>query len=130
MLKERLKNADMRTSTAQQESSSYVKELELKLRQGETERRKMHNVIQELRGNVRVFARIRPFLPSDNVEPESTPAIQPTKDFSLSIGEEGNKSNFNFDKVFAPSIGQEVSEAKRSEAKRACFEGGRREYSR
>ena len=26
---------------------------------------KMHNVIQELRGNVRVFARVRPFLPGD-----------------------------------------------------------------
>ena len=25
----------------------------------------MHNIIQELRGNVRVFARIRPFLPDD-----------------------------------------------------------------
>ncbi len=26
----------------------------------------MHNIIQELRGNVRVFARIRPFLPDDS----------------------------------------------------------------
>ena len=25
----------------------------------------MHNIIQELRGNVRVFARIRPFIPDD-----------------------------------------------------------------
>jgi hypothetical protein len=32
---------------------------------GEAQRRKMHNLIQELRGNVRVYARVRPFLPAD-----------------------------------------------------------------
>ena len=29
-------------------------------------RRKLHNLVQELRGNIRVFARCRPFLPSDS----------------------------------------------------------------
>jgi len=28
----------------------------------------MHNLIQELRGNVRVYARVRPFLPADGKE--------------------------------------------------------------
>ena len=31
----------------------------------ETERRRLHNVIQELKGNIRVFCRIRPFLPHE-----------------------------------------------------------------
>ena len=35
---------------------------------GEAQRRKMHNLIQELRGNVRVYARVRPFLPADGKE--------------------------------------------------------------
>ncbi len=32
----------------------------------EAERRKLQNLVQELRGNVRVFARLRPFLPNDH----------------------------------------------------------------
>jgi kinesin family protein C1 len=30
-------------------------------------RRKMHNIIQELRGNIRVFCRVRPLIPSELV---------------------------------------------------------------
>jgi kinesin family member C1 len=32
---------------------------------GETARRSLHNQLQELKGNVRVLVRVRPFLPSD-----------------------------------------------------------------
>jgi len=32
---------------------------------GETVRRKLHNMVQELKGNIRVFCRVRPILPSD-----------------------------------------------------------------
>lgn len=39
------------------------------MQKGEKHRRMLHNQIQELRGNVRVFARVRPFLPSDKTEP-------------------------------------------------------------
>ncbi len=35
---------------------------EEKERNFETERRKLHNMIQELKGNIRVFCRIRPLL--------------------------------------------------------------------
>ena len=42
--------------------------LEEELRLSEITRRKLHNTIQELRGNVRVFARVRPFLPSDGID--------------------------------------------------------------
>ena len=37
-----------------------VEEAEQKVREGETERRKLHNQIQELKGNIRVFCRVRP----------------------------------------------------------------------
>lgn len=36
-----------------------------KLQDGETLRRKLHNLVQELKGNIRVFCRVRPFLPSE-----------------------------------------------------------------
>ena len=39
--------------------------MESELLQAETLRRKLHNTIQELKGNIRVFCRVRPVLTSD-----------------------------------------------------------------
>lgn len=39
--------------------------LEREAREGETVRRKLHNMVQELKGNIRVFCRVRPVLRSD-----------------------------------------------------------------
>ena len=44
---------------------ALCKEQEDKLLAADDERRKMHNIIQELRGNIRVYIRVRPFLSSD-----------------------------------------------------------------
>lgn len=54
------------TSAAEVEQlRSTVAEQEEKLVEADNERRKMHNIIQELRGNIRVYIRVRPFLSSD-----------------------------------------------------------------
>jgi kinesin family protein C1 len=45
--------------------------LESKLQQEETIRRQLHNTIQELKGNIRVFCRIRPLLENEKEEGES-----------------------------------------------------------
>ncbi|OCH96400.1 kinesin-domain-containing protein [Obba rivulosa] len=42
-----------------------VAELERETLEAETIRRKLHNMVQELKGNIRVFCRVRPILPSD-----------------------------------------------------------------
>ncbi|KAI0689513.1 kinesin-domain-containing protein [Cytidiella melzeri] len=42
-----------------------VAELAEENRAAETLRRKLHNMVQELKGNIRVFCRVRPLLPSD-----------------------------------------------------------------
>ncbi|RPD64028.1 kinesin-domain-containing protein [Lentinus tigrinus ALCF2SS1-7] len=42
-----------------------IAELECEAREGETVRRKLHNMVQELKGNIRVFCRVRPILRSD-----------------------------------------------------------------
>ncbi|EMD39009.1 hypothetical protein CERSUDRAFT_133709 [Gelatoporia subvermispora B] len=42
-----------------------VAELERQVLDAETVRRKLHNMVQELKGNIRVFCRVRPILPSD-----------------------------------------------------------------
>jgi kinesin family protein C1 len=73
--------------------------------------------MQELRGNVRVFARARPFLPSDRCDPEVTsPVISCDFDGqTLKLRRAGKSSSsdldtyaFTFDKVFAPSAGQDA----------------------
>ena len=48
-----------------EERDRTIEELKEQLMKGEQQRRKMHNRIQELRGNIRVFVRTRPFLPGD-----------------------------------------------------------------
>jgi kinesin family protein C1 len=45
-----------------------VEELETEAREAEGVRRKLHNMVQELKGNIRVFCRVRPVLPSDGEE--------------------------------------------------------------
>ena len=48
----------------------------------------MHNIIQELRGNVRVFARIRPFLPDDGKqgdEGDDAPLVSHEGDAIVSV---------------------------------------------
>ncbi|KAJ3541552.1 hypothetical protein NM688_g6068 [Phlebia brevispora] len=54
-----------------------IAELEDETRKAETQRRKLHNIIQELKGNIRVFCRVRPILFSDvssNGSAASTPS--------------------------------------------------------
>ncbi len=46
-------------------AQTRVVELEREAREGESIRRKLHNMVQELKGNIRVFCRVRPILRSD-----------------------------------------------------------------
>ncbi|KAL5135922.1 Kinesin-like protein KIN-14G [Glycine soja] len=72
------------------------------------ENRKLYNLVQDLKGNIRVYCRVRPFLggqPShyssvDNVEEGSISIITPSK-----YGKEGKKT-FNFNRAFGPSATQ------------------------
>ena len=54
------KEAELTTLSTQQAEDISV--YESKQRSYETERRQLHNTIQELKGNIRVFCRIRPLL--------------------------------------------------------------------
>ncbi|KAM5146289.1 kinesin-like protein KIFC1 isoform 2-T2 [Mantella aurantiaca] len=83
----------------------------------ETERRRLHNTIQELKGNIRVFCRVRPTLqsektlPAGNIifPPNDEKAIVLTKLEDSHIGREKSQSvkyDFNFDCIFQPTTGQ------------------------
>uniref|UniRef100_H3G710 Kinesin-like protein n=1 Tax=Phytophthora ramorum TaxID=164328 RepID=H3G710_PHYRM len=85
-------------------------DLEIKIAEGETMRRKLHNTIQELRGNIRVHVRLRPFLRSDGAEslaesPES--AIMCDTFASTITTNVENPHTFAFDKIYGQADSQE-----------------------
>jgi kinesin family member C1 len=116
VLKQRLTDL---ISLNERQSSVEMKKIadfEEKLLVSETQRRKLHNLVQELRGNIRVFARVRPFLPGDgfsmNTLPDPSINVRPDLN-SLKIARvnDANKRedfDFNFDKVFGQSCSQET----------------------
>ncbi|KAK6323716.1 hypothetical protein J4Q44_G00060550 [Coregonus suidteri] len=82
---------------------------------GEMERRGLHNAIQELKGNIRVFCRVRPLQTGGQIDHIQLPAhdnkaITLAKTEESHIGRSGDiqKSyNFSFDRVFGPSTPQQ-----------------------
>jgi kinesin family protein C1 len=92
-----------------EERDRRVTELEAEVLKGEQLRRQMHNCIQELRGNIRVYVRTRPFLPGDGQSMESPVDVSPDGE-SLVIADKrnGTPHDFKFDKIFPPSAGQDL----------------------
>ncbi|KAI3810005.1 hypothetical protein L1987_19610 [Smallanthus sonchifolius] len=86
-------------------------EAELKVIEGEALRKKLHNTILELKGNIRVFCRVRPLLFDEGVENETKTISFPTTTEALGRGIEvvqhGQTHPFMFDKVFTPQTSQE-----------------------
>lgn len=84
------------------EHKTYIQKLENKLRDADGERRELHNAIQELKGNIRVFCRIRP-------GPQQSAQALKSPDFDkLALSLDGNVHNFSFDKVFVPGTEQDA----------------------
>ncbi|KAF7586841.1 kinesin-like nuclear fusion protein [Aspergillus hancockii] len=86
-----------------------------KLRKEETLRRKLHNQVQELKGNIRVFCRVRPSLatepttdvaqiqyPDESEECKEINVMGPEEKSSLGMITRKNNT-FAFDRVFGPS---------------------------
>ncbi len=108
-----------------------INDLKKKLMESETKRRKLHNQVQDLRGNIRVFVRCRPFLSSDGLPnyqelqeaaTNPDPAVSAAAsghllfhddDCSLSVLNQYGASvtakphQFTFDHIFRSTAGQE-----------------------
>lgn len=95
------------------EAARQNAEIEEKLRNEEIIRRKLHNQIQELKGNIRVFCRVRPTLPHESdaaadihfpdseLEGKEIEVLgQPERSVSGAVSTKAHP--FTFDKVFSP----------------------------
>lgn len=115
MYKRRVAELEKAKNNEGQSASSRIAELEESLAKGDIQRRKLHNLVQELRGNVRVFARVRPYLPNDGDAATLESPINTRSDNSgLKISrivkgpeDRPESHGFTFDKVFNPSTSQE-----------------------
>ncbi|XWS19479.1 hypothetical protein CRYUN_Cryun31cG0019600 [Craigia yunnanensis] len=117
---EKLKMVDLSASEARmeyieqkrtiQELQDRLADMEHKLIEGENLRKKLHNTILELKGNIRVFCRVRPLLPDDGAA-EGAVVSYPTSMESLGHGidliQSGQKYPFTFDKVFNHEASQQ-----------------------
>lgn len=103
---------------AEEESTEDIMQLRKQLFESESKRRKLHNQLQDLKGNIRVFLRCRPFLAADGED------VYQTKQTNLmlhddktsvtvlnpaTLGTVGAKPThqFAFDHVFTPESKQQ-----------------------
>ncbi|XP_071697406.1 kinesin-like protein KIN-14C [Rutidosis leptorrhynchoides] len=117
---QKLKMADLTSSeirTEYEDQKRIVSDLqdrlrdaETKLLEGESLRKKLHNTILELKGNIRVFCRVRPLLPDDGPGTEaavSYPTSVESAGRGIDVFQSGQKYPFTFDKVFAHDASQQ-----------------------
>ncbi|XP_016464861.1 kinesin-like protein KIN-14N [Nicotiana tabacum] len=117
----RLQMSDMsalETKTEYEEQKKMIFDLQQRLADAETKvvegeklRKKLHNTILELKGNIRVFCRVRPLLSEDCVSAEANAISFPTsmeaQGRGIDVAQNGQKHSFTFDKVFTPEASQQ-----------------------
>ncbi|XP_044162240.1 kinesin-like protein KIFC1 isoform X1 [Bufo gargarizans] len=119
-----LEGENSRLNTLVTEQSDSINDLQCRVAEKdtqiytlETERRRLHNAVQELKGNIRVFCRVRPTLPFEKASsdghisfpPNDEKAIVLSKVEESHIGREKGQSvkyDFNFDCIFPPTTSQ------------------------
>ena len=108
-------------------AQARVRALEEAVRAAEREQRLLRNTIAELRGNVRVFARVRPHLPGDGEEGgDMGPLAASEESGAVRLRFRGDKEEdqvFAFDKAYGPSATQEGVFADVSEFVQSALDG-------
>eukprot|EP00854_Cymbomonas_tetramitiformis_P006171 gene6171-7400_t len=108
------------------ELEDAVSRSELQLMQGEEIRRKMHNTIMELKGNIRVFARVRPLTEPEASQESAAAGGLEASTIQVDTGAKDTFS-FSFDRVFGPmssqgAVFEEISQLVQSalDGKKVC----------
>ncbi|XP_054833089.1 kinesin-like protein KIFC1 isoform X2 [Eublepharis macularius] len=111
LAQQRWENVELRSQMAEQEK---------RVHESEMQRRCLHNMVQELKGNIRVFCRVRPLLPCEKqaqkgtghlrFPPDDNQTLVLCKAEESHVGRERKDDityEFNFDRVFPPLSSQE-----------------------
>ena len=88
------------------ETALRIEELEARAQESELIRRRLHNTFQELRGNLRVIARVRPPIASDRCNGRS-PAVWVEGDATVCVKYKEKTSRFTYDGAFGTDSTQE-----------------------
>ncbi|XP_071296799.1 kinesin-like protein KIFC3 isoform X1 [Agelaius tricolor] len=109
LLQETLRSARAEISQAIEEVHSTNRELLRKYRRELQLRKKCHNELVRLKGNIRVFGRVRPITKEDGEGPEAANAVtfDADDDAVLHLLHKGKQVSFELDKVFPPQASQE-----------------------
>ncbi|XP_077384440.1 kinesin-like protein KIFC3 isoform X1 [Festucalex cinctus] len=104
-----IKEAKKQVSAAISEMSEANKDLLEKYRKEVALRRKLHEQLVELKGNIRVLCRVKPVLKEDQHEEGQSVVVttDPDNESSLSVLSKGKGRTFELDKVFHPQATQE-----------------------
>ncbi|XP_019391036.1 PREDICTED: kinesin-like protein KIFC3 isoform X1 [Crocodylus porosus] len=109
LLQETLHNAKTEIGQAIEEVNNTNRELLRKYRRELQLRKKCHNELVRLKGNIRVFGRVRPITKEDGEGPEAVNEVtfDPDDDAILHLMHKGKLVSFELDKVFPPHATQE-----------------------
>ncbi|XP_059569674.1 kinesin-like protein KIFC3 isoform X4 [Alligator mississippiensis] len=109
LLQETLRNAKTEIGQAIEEVNNTNRELLRKYRRELQLRKKCHNELVRLKGNIRVFGRVRPVNKEDGEGPEAVNQVtfDPDDDAILHLMHKGKLVSFELDKVFPPHATQE-----------------------
>ncbi|GAB2233132.1 hypothetical protein Droror1_Dr00002349 [Drosera rotundifolia] len=136
---EKLKVASLSTSEMRleyEEQKRVISDLrnrladaELQISEGEQLRKKLHNIILELKGNIRVFCRVRPLLPEENSSSDAPIIAYPgstdarDRDRGIDLIQTGQRHTFTFDKVFNHEASQHIVFAEISQLVQSALDG-------
>ncbi|KAJ8424941.1 hypothetical protein Cgig2_030897 [Carnegiea gigantea] len=134
---EKLKMADLsvyETRSEFEEQKEIIRQLkdrlakaELQVNEKEMLRRKLHNTILELKGNIRVFCRVRPLLPEDGCSSDAPVIAYPTPteghEQGIDLIQSGQRYAFTFDKVFSHEASQNDVFVEISELVQSALDG-------
>ncbi|XP_036201163.1 kinesin-like protein KIFC3 isoform X4 [Myotis myotis] len=109
LLQEALKGVKAEIGQAIEEVNSNNQELLRKYRRELQLRKKCHNELVRLKGNIRVIARVRPVTKEDGDGPEASNAVtfDPDDDSVIHLLHKGKPVSFELDKVFSPRASQQ-----------------------
>uniref|UniRef100_A0A096ME41 Kinesin-like protein n=1 Tax=Poecilia formosa TaxID=48698 RepID=A0A096ME41_POEFO len=104
-----ISEAKKQISAAISEMSEANKDLLEKYRKEVALRRKLHEQLVELKGNIRVLCRVKPVLKEDQHEEGQSVVVttDPNNESSLTVLSKGKGRSFELDKVFQPHATQE-----------------------